>query len=114
MAQDRVSNHPKWDHDHFLGFLLLYAARADMDYSDSEREYLESKINPDTLNEVQQEFDECRDYECIQIIEQYRDEYFKTPEQKAELLVRIEELFESDGHYTITENNLFLMLRKLL
>ena len=114
MAQGHVSEHPKWDHDHFLGFLLLYAARADMDYSESEREYIQSKIDPQAMKEVQSEFDDCKDYECIRIIEKYRDRFFANAEQKSELLVRIEELFESDGHYTITENNLFMMLRKLL
>lgn len=114
MSKDHLSSHPKWDHDQFLTFLLLYASMADMEYTEDEREYIRSKTKPDVMKAVQGEFDECKDYECLQIIEAYRNQFFSTPEDKAELLLRLEELFESDGKYTTTENSLFLMLRKIL
>ena len=114
MISDHLKTHPKWDHDEFLSFLLLYASRADMEYTADEQEYIKSKVHQGALEKVLSEFEACKDFECLQILESYRGEYFSTPEQKAELLVRIEELFESDGEYTTTENNLFMMLRKLL
>ena len=114
MSTDRLKAHPKWNRDQFLTFLLLYASMADMQYSDQEREYILSRVEPDTLQEVKKEFDQCKDFECLQIIEAYRARYLDTPDKKSVFLTRIEELFQSDGEYSITENNLFLMLRKLL
>ena len=114
MTQAIVESHPKWNHDEFRCFLLLQAAMADMEFSEDERQLILDRIGPCALKEVKDEFDSLNDYERLNVIGSYKEKFYHTPEQKAELLVRIEELFEIDGTYTTTEHNLFMMLRKLL
>ena len=114
MSQALVESHPKWNHDEFLCFLLLYAAMADMQFSVGEKELILDKVNPSCLTLVKTEFDVLNDYERLNVIGSYKEKFHNTPEQKAELLVRIEEIFEIDGTYTTTEHNLFMMLRRLL
>ena len=114
MTKALVESHPKWNHDQFRCFLLLQAAMADMKISGDEKQLILEKIGPCALTEVKDEFDTLNDYERLNVIGAYRDKFYDTPEKKAELLVRIEELFEIDGTYTTTEHNLFMMLRKLL
>ncbi len=109
-----VEQHPKWNHNEFLAFLLLYASAADMEFSTEERDLICQKIDRDHMECVKDEFDQNNDFERINIISSYKDQFFDTHEKKAELLVRIEEIFEVDGEYSQTEHNLFMMLRKLL
>jgi len=114
MTKALVESHPKWNHDEFRCFLLLHAAMADMEFSQDEKQLILDRIGPCALAEVKEEFDVLNDYERLNVISSYKDKFYHTAEKKAELLVRIEELFEIDGTYTTTEHNLFLMLRKLL
>jgi len=114
MPQAIVESHPKWSRDEFRCFLLLQAAMADMEFSGDEKQLILSRIGSCALTEVKKEFDMLNDYERINVIGSYKEKFYSTAEQKAELLVRIEELFEIDGTYTTTEHNLFMMLRKLL
>lgn len=109
-----VDQHPKWNYNEFLAFLLRYASDADMEFSTAEKELILTKIDTEHLKCVQEEFDKNNDFERINIISSYRERFYNDPEKKAELLVRIEEIFEVDGEYSQTEHNLFMMLRKLL
>jgi hypothetical protein len=106
--------HPKWDRQHFLAFLLLCAANADMAYTDAERKFILDKVGATALEAIRREHDDCNDYEHIQLVQKYKDLYFKTDEDKQQLLKDIKDLFEVDGEYSQTEHNLFMMLRKLL
>jgi hypothetical protein len=114
MSQALVESHPKWNHDEFLCFLLLCAAMADMEFSNDEKKLILSSVDPSCLTKVKNEFDLLNDYERLNVISAYKEKFHNSSEQKAKLLVRIEELFEIDGTYTTTEHNLFMMLRKLL
>ena len=40
-----VQQHPKWNYNEFLAFLLLYASDADMNFSDSERNLILQKVD---------------------------------------------------------------------
>ena len=114
MTKALVESHPKWNHDEFRCFLLLQAAMADMEFTEDEKQLILERIGPCALTEVKKEFDTLNDYERLNVISSYKEKFYNTAEKKAELLVRIEELFEVDGTYTTTEHNLFMMLRKLL
>lgn len=109
-----TQKHPKWNRDEFRCFLLLYAAMADSNISPKEKDLITSKIDNQSHQAVREEFDALNDFEKLNVIASYKETYYPTAEDKAELLVRIEELFEIDGEYTRTEHNLFMMLRKLL
>ena len=57
-----VEQHPKWNYNEFLAFLLLYASDADMKFSDSERDLIQQKVDPEHLKCVQEEFDKNNDF----------------------------------------------------
>jgi hypothetical protein len=109
-----VKSHPKWNFNRFMCFLLMHAAEADLEFSEAECDMIKKRIDEAAMNEIREELEANNDYERLQIIQSYKDKYFPTPEKKAALLVRIEELFEIDGTYSQTEHNLFMMLRKIL
>lgn len=109
-----VKSHPKWNFNQFMCFLLMHAAEADLEFSQEECDMITNRIDKQSMQEIREELEANNDYERLQIIQSYKEQYFATPEKKATLLVRIEELFEIDGTYSQTEHNLFMMLRKIL
>ena len=62
---------PKWDHQEFLAYFLLFAAHADIQYNDDEQQHILSKIHPNTYEKVWSEFSSDNDYTQIQKIIQY-------------------------------------------
>ncbi|MBX2928429.1 MAG: hypothetical protein KF852_11380 [Saprospiraceae bacterium] len=98
----------------FRTFLLLYAANADLQTEESEMQYIREVARCDNFDEVQTLFAGCADYECLQLIMGYRDQYFATPEAQTALLAEVAELFGKDGEYSLLEVNTMKMLKKLI
>lgn len=100
--------------EQFRTFLLLYAANADMQTKESEIEYIRAVARCKNFDEIQALFAGYSDYECLQLIMSYRDQYFATPEAQAALLTEVKELFGEDGEYSLLEVNAMKMLKKLI
>ncbi len=100
--------------EQFRTFLLLFAANADMQTKESEVEYIREVARCNNFNDIQALFTECSDYECLQLIMGYRDQYFSTPEAQTALLGEVAELFGKDGKYSVLEANVMKMLKKLI
>jgi hypothetical protein len=109
-----ISKHPHWSRDEFVAFLLLYAAEADMECTDEERAFIKTGIDEVHLSFVEAAYTELSDFERISVIKSYQPQYFATPEQKAELLSKVERLFQADGEFDIMEHNMYRMLQKIL
>jgi hypothetical protein len=109
-----INQHPKWNEQEFLCFLLIYASSADMQISEDERMYIRKMLNPQKVSEIESEFNDLGDFEKLRVIEKYKGLFFPTQERKNELLTKLEKLFQIDGEYSTMEHNLFLMLKKLL
>ena len=107
-------NHPKWNYEEFLSFLLIYAAGADMNFSQKEKELIKEKIDFERLETLTAEHDSMSDYQRISVIQSYKGLYFPTVERKEEMLDQVKQLFEADGDFSVMEHNLMLMLHKLL
>ena len=113
MAHD-ISKHPYWSRDEFMAFILLYAACVDMECTDDERKVITNVIDDAHLKVVEAEYEKLTDFERISVIESYSDQYFSNPDQKAQILKSVEDLFKADGTYDIMEHNVYRMLQKLL
>ena len=113
MSHD-ISNHPHWNRDEFLAFVLLYAACVDMECTDDERKVITGVIDESHLKVVEAEYNKLSDFERISVINAYRDQYFKDPGQKDEILGSVEKMFKADGTFDIMEHNVYRMLQKLL
>lgn len=111
-----MSNTPKhkFNSTEFKTFMLLYAAHADLEFTQDERNYILTKIDREGLAKVESIFDELSDYERLQTLIDYKGLYYPTPARKQELLDNMEELFGKDGDYSSLEKNLLLFLTKLL
>lgn len=107
-------DHPKWTHNEFVGFLMIYAAYCDMEFSEKERAVIRENINEIKLKELEAEYLEMNDIERINTINAYREKYFSTEAEKKMIYSMLESLFQVDGQFSIMEKNLMRMLHKLL
>ena len=103
-----------WSYDHFIGFLLLYAAHADYEYSTSEEEHIQSLISPKILQEVEVAFNAMGEFEQLQSILDWKEQFITTSEDKKKVLEALSRLFKSDGDYSKLEANLYDFLKRLL
>lgn len=107
-------SHPKWNYNEFVCFLLVYAAHADLEFTAEERKMIGNLISEDQVCGLDDVFSEMTDYERIQTIQSYKELYYPTTERRDELLNKIKTLFESDGHFSIMEQNMMRMLHRIL
>lgn len=109
-----VQDHPRWNYNEFLCYILIYASHADLDFSKEERAVIKSQIDHEQAAHLLKEFQQFTDYERIQIIQAYKGLYYPTNERRDEILYRIRSLFESDGKFDVMERNMFRMLKKIM
>jgi hypothetical protein len=109
-----ISKHPYWTHDEFMAFLLFYAANADMECTEEERQTIRRTIPEGHLSMVEAEYHRLTDFERITVLQSYRGKYFHNEQEKAQVLEQIRSLCNADGEYDIMEKNMILMLQKVL
>jgi hypothetical protein len=100
--------------DQFRTFLLLYAANADMQQTELETQYIREIAPCDNFDEMHALFTGCSDYECLQLILSYRDQFFPTVQDQDNLLQEVANLFQKDGDYGLLEGNAMKMIKKLI
>ena len=107
-------NNKDWSYDEFLCFLLIYVSHVDIDYSDDEKDRLKRMFSLETYNKIFNVFDSMSDYQALQQILSYKDQYYPTDERKQEVLDNIKIQFFVDGEYSIMEKEIFHFLDKML
>jgi hypothetical protein len=104
----------KWNYSEFLGFLLIHASYADLEFTADEKELIQSKVGKETFEKMHAEYEELGDYEILQEILKYKGLYYPTEDRRNEVLAEINKLFKADGEFSKLEQNLSLFLTKLL
>lgn len=107
-------NSPKWSYDELVAFVLLYAAASDFVITAEERQLVRERIGPQHYRQLLRIFEETSDYDQLQLILSFRDQYFPDATRKEALLTNIQRTFLADHELHVLEQNLFRMLRKLL
>jgi len=113
MSHD-ISKHPYWTHDEFMAFLLFYAANADMECSDAERQMILDTIPEGHLPQIEKEYNKLSDFERIQVIQSYKTKHYPSPQQKQEIMDALTKLCNADGESDQMEKNMLLMMHRIL
>lgn len=98
----------------FHAYILLYATNADFQFKDSEKEFILSKVDSETLERAKKLFDYQND---IQRIDTIRDSFHslgKTKNDLDSLVKEMTELFKADGEFSQVEHNLLIGLKRIL
>ena len=103
-----------WNHDEFVCFLLIYTSHVDMEFSEVERESLKKQFSSEIFNKQFAVFESLNDYQALDTILQYKEQYFATPEQKQHLFDSIRSQFFADGEFSDFEKEIYNFLERML
>jgi len=98
----------------FKSFLLTYLAEADYKVTEGEKSIILNHVSSEKYEAIKHSIDRISDFECLDVIENYKDEYLPTPESKAELIAEMEQLYAADHRHSVLERNMILGLKKIL
>jgi len=101
-------------YNEFLAFTLLYVSSVDSKIDDNEIQIIICKVGNDICKKIQNEFDKLNEYERLQMILSYKNQYFSSSEQKEKLLNDVKEVFLSDNRLDNFEQGVMVYLKRLL
>ncbi len=103
-----------WTHDEFKAYILLYAANCDHIENRQEREYILSKVDRKTYEDIHYELDADNDYQSIQKIIASIERFDYSESELQRLTAEIMELFLADDELDTVEQCIYMMLKKIL
>lgn len=103
-----------WNREEFVCFLLIYTSHVDMEFSDEEKESLKNQFSADIFDRQFALFSDMNDYQALDAILKYKEQYFSTPEQKQQLLDTIRSQFFTDGEFSDFEKEIYHFLERML
>ena len=88
-------DHSNWTYNEFLAFLMVYAAEMNLDLSIEELEFIRNRTGIDSITSIKEKVDSVSDAVALDIIDDYRERYLNTPEQKAKVRHDLEDLLKA-------------------
>ena len=71
-------------------------------------------ITPEKYERITHFIHKHSDYQLLQLIDNYRDAFLKTPEEKQAVIQELEMLYHADGRESVLERNMIMGLKKFL
>ena len=107
-------NKQNWNYHEFKVYLLLYAANADFELKKEEKQLIHSKATKSEYKHIHNVFELDSDYDRIETILSYKEQFYPTEKETKKLLTEINELLIVDHDLDLYERNFFRILQKLL
>jgi len=98
----------------FKCYLLTYVAEANFSISEEEKEIIFHHVTPEKYQRIKRFIDGRSDYENLQIITAYKDEFLTTEAEREEVFAEMNMIYKADKHPSVLERNMILALKKLL
>ena len=89
-----------WTYLEFLAYLLLFAANADLETREEEKEVLLIKVNSEEYDRVLKHFEKDNDSLRLQTIKSFREKYYKDPAAQERLMNDLKDMFLADEKYS--------------
>ncbi len=102
-----------WIQEDFLALALHFAARADLNISEEERGFMQSRCGKEHCEKAKAFSAGKSDYEIIQVLTEMKETFFPGEEGTSTLKGHLVSLFYVDHDYSHLEHNLMLGLDRL-
>lgn len=103
-----------WTDKDFLAFLMIYASKADTQTTEDEILWIKKKCQVSSFEHILGLYNSQSEFQNIQSIEELREKYYPGEEGKSKLMAFLNEFFQSDGEYSLLEQNVMRILSRLL
>lgn len=100
--------------DDFKSFTLIYLAEADYKVTEEEKEIILQHVSLEKYQLIQSLIDRLSDFECLEVISEFRNTYLSDQKVLAEFVEEMEELYNANKHKSILEKNMIMALKKVL
>ncbi len=105
---------PKFNHQEFNIFLMLYASFTDYEYSEKEEKNIRECCDQETYQKIFKQFNEMSSFQRLQTIIDHKETHYPTKEKKEAVLDTLKKQFDVDGDFSRPEQTTLLFLDKLL
>ena len=103
-----------WTLDQFKAYLLLSAAHADFGESSEEHQFIENKVDAETLASITEEFQKDSDFQRIEKLKESAKALALTQDQLDGLVSEMTGLFKTDGNFDQMEKNFLMMTKHII
>lgn len=100
--------------DDYTCYLLTYVAEADLRVTPEEKEMILQHVTPEKYERIKHFIDSRSDYQNLQLIGYYRDEFVTTKEEREKLLQEMASIAKADNKVKPMEHYMIRALRKML
>ena len=107
-------NKSNWNYSEFRIYLLLYAAHADFELKEEEKQRILTNATQDEYRHINKVFEKDSDFERIETILSFREQFFPTGQDTERLIKEIAGLLNADDEFNLYERNFLLILQKIL
>lgn len=98
--------HDQWHYNEFLGLLLVYAGKADGDFSDDEKAHVISQVGNEVFDKADKYLEESDDLDQVTMIMVLFDYYAQDEEKKKYIFDTLKDMLMADGVIDYSEQKL--------
>jgi hypothetical protein len=102
-----------WSYEEFHAFVMLYAANADSHITVEEEDQIIPTLPKEQYENVKKFFKKCSDSEALDLILSYRERYFSTPKDRAEIITDMQRIYKADNIFSQIERGVDTLFRKI-
>jgi hypothetical protein len=102
-----------WSYEEFHAFVMLYAANADSQITPEEEDQIIPTLSKEQYENVKKSFKKCSDSEALDVILSYRDQYFPTQKDRAEIIADMQRIYKADNIFSQIERGVDTLFRKI-
>lgn len=103
-----------FSYEDFLAYSLIYAAYADSDMMDEERDVIIAKVNSDEYDKMMAVFQAHNDMERINTFTALVSRFCTDDATKEKLYADMNQVFMADNHLDIEETNFLRLIKHLI
>lgn len=103
-----------WTYAEFHAFVMLYAANTDGHITMEEERLIVPTLSASEYTHIKSIFMACDDADALDIIFSYKDKYCQTPEEKAQILADMVEIYESSAAFGQIEREVYRLFERML
>lgn len=103
-----------WSKDEFLGFCLAFAAHSDHEIVEEERDLISEMVGEEIAEASLKLIQKFNDVQRLDLIRNYKEQYYPTEEAKTELIEKMREVCLADQKFHTLENMSVRFLGRML
>ncbi|MDC1067967.1 hypothetical protein OAQ99_02270 [Candidatus Kapabacteria bacterium] len=107
------TNYKEWTREEFIAFMMVFAASSD-DIDRKEKALLKNELGKGLFKDMKKFVDDTAEFRSKAIIEDLRDVFCKTQEERDALYAELEKVVMADGEVNFYEKQMLKHVHSLI